>query len=506
MLTISLAPQTFWNNKVEGYIFLLRENFEKTPQLKKIEEFYPHVMRVLKRHKFTGKCGQSFSLTGMRDDELVQFLFFGIGRLDRVWHEELEGLRRVIGFAVHMIKKREINDAVLTIPKPKSFGVSKEEFIKHIAIAAGMADYEFISFKTDKKEFCKSTLLLDGGITITDDFKKSIRSAKIITESVNHARHLVDMPGNIVHPLYIAEVIKKMAQTRKLKCTIIGPEKAKKMGMGGFYAVQSGSEHDGQFIVLEYKSKVKRASTIALVGKGVTYDTGGISLKSSSGMRGMKYDMAGAAAVIGAIESIAQLRPQVNVVVVTPLVENMPSGKASRQDDIIMFYNGKTAEIGSTDAEGRLILADALAYVEKEFKPDVILDAATLTGACVIALGHFFSGLMTNDDVLAEKLKKSGRLTGDKVWPLPMHEDYKKAIQSKVADIWNISSPQYGGQTMCAGWFLKHFVEKTPYAHIDIAGTASDVPGISYLGKGATGAAIRLFVDFVMNYKSISQK
>ena len=188
------------------------------------------------------------------------------------------------------------------------------------------------------------------------------------------------------------------------------------------------------------------------------------------------------------------------------MVENMPSGKATRQDDIVTFMNGKTSEIESTDAEGRLILADALVYVEKMFKPDVIVDSATLTGACPVALGHYFSGLMTKDEALAKELVECGKATGDRVWPLPLHDDFKRAIRSDVADIVNSGIRAYGGQTITAGWFLAHFVEKTPWAHLDIAGTASDVPDISYVGKGATGASLRLFVEYVMRYKKKKSK
>jgi len=215
----------------------------------------------------------------------------------------------------------------------------------------------------------------------------------------------------------------------------------------------------------------------------------------------MKFDMSGAAAVIETLSVVAQLKPAINVIGVAPTVENMPSGKASRQDDIITFMNGRTAEINSTDAEGRLILADALCYAEKNYNPDVIIDIATLTGAASFVGGHFYTCLLTGDDQLAEELLKLGQVTGDKVVRLPFDDDFKKAITTPVADLSNTGSPKYGAGTITAAWFLQHFVSKSRWAHLDIAGTAHDVPGINYLGEGATGAGVRLMTEFVMTFK-----
>jgi leucyl aminopeptidase len=271
--------------------------------------------------------------------------------------------------------------------------------------------------------------------------------------------------------------------------------------MGCFLAVDAGSDQDGKFVVIEYQAKSKNVPTIALVGKGITFDTGGISLKPSSSMSDMKYDMSGAAAVIAASKAIAQLKPNVNVLFVTPIVENMPSGKALRQDDIVKAMNGKTVEIKSTDAEGRLILADAICYTEKFYKPDVIVDIATLTGACSYALGHFYAAMLTRDDDLAKTLFDLGRLNGDKVWRLPLEDDYKEANKSEFADIANCGSQTYLAGTVTAGCFLESFVSKARWVHLDIAGAAYKIPGVNYLSKGATGFGVRLLIEFVMNFK-----
>jgi len=502
MIHVAATKKTFWDIDVEGYIFLLPEGFKETADLRKVEnEFYPNLLRVLKRHNFVGKRGQTFLLTGNRDGNLVQLLFVGLGALEGVWDTELEHLRRSIGKIVHRLKKLEVKDAVLKVPVAGSFGIDQAELVKQIAIAAYLADYEFVTFKTDKKDKKWDGDLFLAGAKSGRALSNALQEAVIIAGATNASRQLIDFPANIVTPTYLANHAKKVAKEWGLKSKVFGRAEAERRGMGGFCAVDAGSDQDGKFIVLEYAAPSKKAPTIALVGKGVTFDTGGISLKPSDRMHGMKYDMSGAAAVVSVMEAVAQLRPRVNVIGIMPTVENMPSGKAGRQDDIITFMNGKTAEIKSTDAEGRLILADGLCYAEKHYKPDVVIDIATLTGACVVALGHFYAGLMTADQKLTEKLREASSLTGDKVWPLPFDEDYEGAIKSPVADIANIGSRKYHGSTITAGRFLRHFVEKTPWAHLDIAGTASDVPGVSYLGDGATGATVRLLVEFITAYK-----
>jgi leucyl aminopeptidase len=368
-----------------------------------------------------------------------------------------------------------------------------------------LADYSFIKFKSKKEAEVKLNLLIDAGKDEKQTFALSLQEGTIIGKSTNFTRYLADMPANYVNPTFLSNEAKRIADQFDLECTVFGKEKAKELGMGGFLAVDAGSDEAGKFVILEYKTNKKNIPTICLVGKGVTFDSGGLSLKPSQHMSGMKFDMSGAAAVIGAMSAIGQLKPEVNVVGITPLVENMPSGKACRQDDIITFMNGKSAEIKNTDAEGRLILADALCYAEKCYNPDVVLDIATLTGACMYALGHFYAGLMTKNEVIGAKLQAVSLVTGDKVWPLPFDDDYKKAIESQVADISNIGSPDYLAGTVTAGFFLSNFVDIKKWAHIDIAGTADNVPNINYLGKGATGTGVRLFVDFVMNYTRTSK-
>ena len=300
----------------------------------------------------------------------------------------------------------------------------------------------------------------------------------------------------------MAQKAERIAKEFKLKYTVFNEKEINQMGMGGLAAVSAGSDLDCQLVIMEYKTAKKNAPTLAFVGKGITFDSGGLSIKPANHMETMKEDMSGAAAVIATMASIAQLKPDVNVIAVAPLSENLPSGKAIKPGDIVTFYNGKTAEIKNTDAEGRLILADALSYVVKHYKPDAIIDIATLTGACSYALGPFYCGMMSNHDDLVARLQESSERSGDRVWRLPLSDDYKPAIRSIVADICNIGSPKYLAGATTAALFLQNFVDDVPWVHLDIAGTAFDVPDLPYYRPhSATGFGVRLLVDLAMSWE-----
>ncbi len=508
MLTMQLADQDFWGNNTEGFVFFLGENldgFVNHAHLEHIEQqYYPHLRTVLKRHKFEGKKGQLYTLTAPNNDQIKQFIFIGLGKQSKKSYIDLETLRRALGTMVLTLKKLSIETAIFSLPNEEIYKISAEELLKQTAIAALMASYDFTELKSNKDSHPEWNGNLF--IKIADDkkgnFASALQQATIIGDAMNQVRRWCDLPGNFATPTYLSQEVEKIAAEHHLACTVFGHEKAAELGMGGFLAVDAGSHQDGKFVVLEYKTKEKNAPTIALVGKGITFDTGGISLKPSESMHGMKYDMSGAAAAIAVMKIIAQLKPEVNVVSVTPFVENMPDGSAQRQDDVIRFMNGKTAEIKSTDAEGRLILADGLCYAEKFYTPETIIDIATLTGACLIALGYYYTGLMTQDDTLLEVLPKIGFATGDRTWPLPLDDDFKAANNSPIADLRNTGSGEYKAGTITAGCFLQEFVKNARWAHLDIAGTADGVPGISYLGRGSAGASIRLLVEFVMNYRT----
>ena len=330
--------------------------------------------------------------------------------------------------------------------------------------------------------------------------KKGLDVGDFVGECVNKARHWCDMPSLYKYPKIMADYAKSLEKETDLKVMVFDADQITKMGMGGIEGVCRGSEQTPRLVCMEYKTSAKNAPKIVLVGKGVTFDSGGLSLKPANAMETMKDDMAGAAVVTAAMRIISKLKPNVNVIGITPLVENMPSGKAIRPGDVLKFYNCKTAEVKNTDAEGRLILADALAYAVKHYEPDAIIDFATLTGACAYALGPFYCGLMSKHDELVDKLNVSSANTGERVWRLPLDDDYKKAIKSEIADICNIGNERYRAGAVTAAFFLQNFVGDTPWVHLDIAGTAYGVPDIAYYRNGATAFGVRPIVDCLMNW------
>lgn len=507
MFSVQLTHKNYWENFVEGYILPVTDKLEPiSPHspLDHIEKkYYPHLRELLKKHQFEGKKGQSFVLTGHHDGKFAQFFFVGVGSMQGAWHQELENVRRAVAAGIQSAKKFGIASCIVALPSEKYFNMTDSELVKQLTILAHMASYEFITFKTDaKKKPWTSELLIATGENIDKvSYAKNLADGNTIGQAINMARSWADLPANHMTPSTLAGEAAAIAKKHGLKSTIFGRDKAIELGMGGFCAVDAGSEQEGKFVVLEYHTATKNAPTIALCGKGVHFDTGGINLKPTSGIRGMKYDMSGAAAVIAVMDIMGHLKPNVNVIGITPLVENMPSGKASRPDDIITCMNGKTVEIRNTDAEGRLILSDALCYAEKFFTPDVILDIATLTGAVQHGLGHYYTGVMSKDEALAQTLVTLGRRTGDRVWELPLDDDFKAANKTDVADIHNDGGGQYHAGTIVGACFLANFVEKSRWAHLDIAGTAHEVVGINYVGSGATGAGIRLLTEFVLNFK-----
>lgn len=321
--------------------------------------------------------------------------------------------------------------------------------------------------------------------------------ARLACESANWARDLANTPPNDMTPSRLAGSILEMAEDAGWTGEVFHRDQLEELGMRAFLGVARGSVEPPTLTVLHYGQE-SAAQTIALVGKGITFDTGGISLKPGQGMHEMKFDMCGAAAVAGAFRAIAALRPALNVVCVIPACENAPGGHAQRPGDIVRAYNGKTIEVHNTDAEGRLLLADALAYTVDRHRPDLVVDLATLTGACVVALGHYAAGLMTDDEALAASLDAAGTVTGERVWRLPLWDEYGKLLEGTHAELCNIGPPREAGAIM-GGCFLKHFVGDTPWAHLDIAGTAWGGKHIPYLdAKHATGYGVRLLTEWVV--------
>jgi leucyl aminopeptidase len=345
----------------------------------------------------------------------------------------------------------------------------------------------------------ESLTLLSG-----DDVSAAAEAARVASEAANRARELQDLPSNIVTPSYLAERAQELAgEHEALSVEAMGRDEIVAKGMGGLEAVSKGSDEEPRLITLRYEPSGKGIASegelLGLVGKGVTFDTGGISIKPAAGMQEMKMDMSGAAAVIEAMGAVAELELPIRVIAVVPSTENMPSGHAVKPGDIVTQLNGVTVEVNNTDAEGRLILADALAYAVEQ-GADRIVDLATLTGAVLIALGSTYAAVISNDDELAGEVVEAGERTGELAWRLPLHAEYKELTKGSVADLTNASSKRKAG-TIYAGSFLEEFVDDRPWAHVDIAGTAWDV-GREYVGKGPTGYGVRLLVDLARELSS----
>ncbi len=355
--------------------------------------------------------------------------------------------------------------------------------------------YRFTTTKSKKDDVpaLKKVIVADTDNNRARKWKTGLTRGAAIGKGINYARELGNLPGNICTPVYLADQAKSLAARHaKLTARSLGQKQMEKLGMGAFLSVAKGSEQEGQLILLEYKGGAATAKPHVLVGKGITFDTGGISIKPGAAMDEMKFDMCGAASVLGTFQALIELNARVNVVGIIAAAENMPSHRASKPGDIVTSMSGQTIEILNTDAEGRLVLCDALTYAER-YKPKSVVDIATLTGACVVALGHHATGLYSNDQKLAEALLKSGEYCHDRAWQMPLWDDYQKQLQSNFADMANIGGMPGGSVT--AACFLSRFTKKYKWAHLDIAGTAWKSGG----AKGATGRPVSLLVDYVLN-------
>jgi leucyl aminopeptidase len=503
MIRVSTSTRPLMAHNTKCYAMFVEQEAPFEGLLAEVAKSHiPGLQQLMVDADITGAAGEKFVRPVATKDGVMSFLCVGIGA-KRGTAIDIENFRRAIGTAVKEVSKLKADTLAIAMPKAALFGVEDQYFAQQAVITADMAYYHFDEFITDPKRTFPDdlvlTLVLDGHDE--KQIKEGCKRGIAIARGVYFTRHWVDMPPDHSTPLQLAEKAKEIANTHGYTITIFNEQEVNQMGMGGLSAVARGSERDCHLVVIEYKTKKANAPTIGLVGKGITFDSGGLSLKPADYMETMKDDMSGAAAVIGALDALGSLQPDVNIVAVLPLTENLPSGKATMPGDIVTFYNGKTAEILNTDAEGRLILADALAYATKHYKLDAIIDLATLTGACVVALGHFYSGIMSQHDELVSKIEQASKLSGDRVWRLPMDDDFKSAIRSDNADIKNIGSKKYSAGTITASFFLQNFVGDVPWAHLDIAGTAFDVPDISYYRSGATGVGVRLIVELVMNWK-----
>jgi leucyl aminopeptidase len=442
-----------------------------------------HLREVLKRGDMDGRAGTSRLLVDVPHLACERVLLVGLGRESDLGAKQY---RTAIRNAVSTLVDTGARDVHLCLPELHVAGKDMVWKLRHAAIAAADALYQFEGMKSKKSPArrLRSVTFLQPGRNPTG--ARGLVEGRAISAGMALARDLGNLPANVCTPTYLADQAVKLGKAWKLE-----RRDMERLGMGSLLSVASGSRQPPKLIVVRYNGAAKSEKPVVLVGKGVTFDTGGISLKPAGDMDEMKYDMCGAASVLGTLRAVAEMKLACNVVGVIPTTENMPGGAATRPGDIVTSMSGQTVEILNTDAEGRLILCDALTYAER-FKPQAVIDIATLTGACVIALGHVATGLFSNQDTLAEELLEAGTDAWDRVWRLPLWEDYQEQLKSPFADLANIGGRPAGAVT--AASFLARFAESYSWAHLDIAGTA----WVSGKNKGATGRPVPLLSTFLI--------
>ena len=475
----------------------MQVDIAREPKLSKIDHLFvllaegkhdvplPAVQKAVRDAKFEGRSDESITILAGEPRKLT---LIGLGKHDSLG---LRGVRGAITAAGRIARKhRDTNIAVLfpyTLP-----GLDADRTTLALADALAQSDYKYDPYITVRKEQkripIRATLIAPNG-----DVKKLTQTAKAMSEAVETVRDLGNMPANLLTATKLADRAEEVCKRVGVKCTVYDKREIARMKMGGLIAVNRGSAEEPRFVVMEYAPR-KAKKHVALVGKGITFDSGGISIKPSEKMEEMKFDMCGAAAVIGIIEAAAKLEVPVKITGVFAATDNLPSGSAYKPGEIITMMSGKTVEVVNTDAEGRMVLADALHFVS-QLRPDHVIDYATLTGACVVALGAEAAGLFSNDDELARKLIESGERVGERLWRLPAWDEYKDLIRSEWADMKNTGG-RWGG-AITAAVFLKEFVDCPSWAHLDIAGTAYADSETAREARGATGAGVRVTIDFL---------
>ena len=438
-----------------------------------------------------GESGEMIVVHRPEGFRIQRLVFIGLGKAATV---DAEALRKCAGRAVKYAMERQLKAIDIAAPAPNDAAVKAADALSALAEGACLANQVFDQYKEEKKLRPLENIRLLTTAAAATAHQNLVRRAALVCDGTGLARTWVSTPSNHKVPEVFARTVAEAGRQAGLKVSVMDEKALVKKGFGAMLAVAAGSHNRPALVILEHQPKEAK-KTIALVGKGVTFDSGGINLKpSGSSIEEMKMDMAGAAAVAAALITAARLNADVRIVGALPLVENMPSGTATRPGDIVKTYAGKTVEIGNTDAEGRLILADTLAYVVEKYKPDAVIDLATLTGACVVALGEKIAGLFTADDELAETILAAAGRTGERCWRLPLPEDYKEQLKSEFADLSNMGATRWGG-AITAALFLSAFVEKSRWAHIDIAGPAYVKKPADYGPAGGTGFGVRLLVD-----------
>jgi leucyl aminopeptidase len=469
------------------------------------------VAKVLASGEFEAGLGETLLLHAPSGLKAERLLIVGLGKAKAL---SVDALRKGAGTAVRFAKPRGIR--VMAIAFPEDHALSDEHLDslpceltgRALVEGAVLAEVDYDTYRSERKDLSVHTLSViakQDEKTTSAEIQKGFEEGLIVAEAQNFTRSLVNEPGNVLTPTELGRRAAAMCSEMGLACEVYSTEKLHELKMGAFWAVSQGSVEPPALIVMTYEPKppkgqapAKDAPVMGLVGKGITFDTGGISIKPADGMEKMKYDMAGAGAMIGAMRAIAQLKPMVKVIAVVCSAENMPDGKAFKPGDVVTAMSGKTIEIVNTDAEGRLVLADGLHYA-KTLGCTHLINAATLTGAVAIALGLLNVGLFSNDEATWEKFKGATAISGEKFWRLPCTDDYKDQIKSQIADIMNTGKTRHGG-AISAAMFLKEFVGETPWVHLDIAGCAWTDENKPWIANGPTGIAVRSILEWVRSY------
>ncbi len=448
--------------------------------------------RAVASGDYTGKKDETLLVYGGGKAQRV--LLVGVGKAADITRS---AVRRAAAIAARRARSIGTKTFAIGIAKEARGGLGAAELAQVAIEGVAQGSWQFLELKKQpedpKPELEAVELVVDA--SDRDEAEAGRRIGDAIAAGYLYTRNLQMQPGNIATPSYLGELARKLGTAYGFKVTVLDKAQIKKEGMGALLAVAQGSAEEPRFIVLEYQSGPGGGPPVVLVGKGVTFDSGGISIKPAANMEDMKFDKSGASAVLGTFEVIGRLKPKINVVGLIPATENLPSGTALKPGDVVKSHYGKTIEIINTDAEGRLILSDALSYARR-FKPAAVIDAATLTGAVVIALGHHAIGMLGNDEALLAEVRDAGERAGERCWPLPLWDDYRDLLKSDVADVKN--SGGRGAGTIAGAWFLREFVDGFPWVHLDIAGTAYlETEGASH-AKGPTAIGVRLFTEFLL--------
>jgi leucyl aminopeptidase len=446
------------------------------------------VASLVETGEFGGKSGESAYVHSPGDMKARRLLLLGVGKKEEFG---ADGVRKMAGTAARALRGK----------KARSFAVLRRSRLNIGEGAQAATEGALISLfdpdkyhTSDKTENPLQEMILVAPASDVNEVGRAIERGRIIADATNFARELINEPANVITPTELARRAEDVAKEYGLAFDALDQEQMKELGMGALLGVAQGSSEPARLITLTYTPKTESKETVAIVGKGITFDTGGISIKPSDGMEKMKYDMAGGATAIGAMRAIAQLKPAVKVIGVVPTTENMPGGRAQRPGDVVRAMSGKTIEVINTDAEGRLILADAVAYARK-LGATKIIDLATLTGAVSIALGDVYAAVLGTDQAWIDQVLAAAKKAGEKIWQLPLDKDYREQIKSEIADIKNVGGRKAG--TITGAYFIREFVEDTPWAHLDIAGTAWNENGKPYLAVGPTGVGLRTLVNLV---------